>query len=88
MWRDWHGYGWGMMGDWGTGWMFFPGLLWLVVLALVVAGIILLVRSNDGRDAEARATRRADGLAILEERYARGEINRDEFFEKKQDLSR
>lgn len=82
----WRGYGYGMMGDWGTGWMFFHGFFWLLVLALVVVGIVLLVRSTGSDDKREQASRRARGLEILEERYARGEINREEYLEKKRDL--
>jgi putative membrane protein len=32
------------------------------------------------------AVARSPGLDVLEQRYARGEINRDEYLQKKQDL--
>lgn len=82
----WRGYGYGMMGDWGAGWMFFHGFFWLLVLALIVVGIVLLVRSTGSDDKREQTSRRARGLDILEERYARGEINREEYLEKKRDL--
>jgi putative membrane protein len=88
MWRD--GSGFGMMGDWGNwggGWMGFPGLAWVIVLSLVILGIILLVRgSSGGGDLRGSGLRPTRGLEALEERYARGEIKRDEYLEKKQDL--
>jgi putative membrane protein len=85
MWRD----GSGMMGDWGWsgGWMAFHGLSWVIVLALIIVGIILLARGfSNAADVSERSVRRPRGLEALEERYARGEIKRDEFLEKKQDL--
>ena len=77
-------YGPGMMG-WGYGYGF--GLLhmiiWLVILAAIVAGVVWLVRAG----ALQVSARRSQGLHVLEERYARGEINRDEYLQKKQDIS-
>jgi len=75
-----------MMGDWGAGWMFFHGFFWLIILALVVIGIVLVVRAIGTDGVQARAERRSTGLDALEERYARGEIKREEFLEKKRDL--
>jgi putative membrane protein len=69
------GYGSEIMGSWG--WMLFHGLFWLVVLALLGRAIVLLMRQT---------ARRPPGLDVLEERYARGEINRDEYLEKKRDI--
>jgi putative membrane protein len=77
-----------MMGDWGWsgGWMAFHGLTWVIVLALIIAGVVLLVRGLSNSGASEPLVRRPRGLEALEERYARGEIKRDEFLEKKQDL--
>lgn len=84
-----HGYNMGFMGGWGgSGWtgsfdMFF-GLIFLVIL---VALAVWFFRSGRWPGAAAPlAGPRSSGLAILEERYARGEIDRDEFLKKKQDL--
>lgn len=77
------GYGWGHMG-----WMPFMGMLfWLFVLFLIAAAVMGLTRrrgSAFGRPG--KEERRSRGLEILEERYARGEINRDEYLQKKQDI--
>ena len=85
-----------MMGD--TGWMMGPGwiigtmwvglltglgLLALVTIA-VVAGIRWLVRDSASSDAGGRADR---ALGLLRERYARGEIGRDEFQRVREDLT-
>ena len=74
----------GHMGGWG-GWAFFSHmLLWwvFVVLGIVVLARWLLAGSDRRRPpAEDRA------LAILKERYARGEINREDFEQRKSDLS-
>jgi putative membrane protein len=81
--RDWN---WGMhpmtwmWGAWGLGMM----LMMLVFWGLVIAGIVFAIRwlANTSR-AAATADRALD---ILRERYARGEIDKDEFEAKKRDL--
>ena len=76
MWGHWgeYGHGWGM----GLGFFLFWGVL---IVAMVVLGkFIWGPGSYDGRDREKSA------LDILKERYARGEIERDEFEQKKREL--
>lgn len=86
------GYGpdWGMMGGWGGGtwWGPFGMIIWLLFLALIIVGIVWLVRAmvRPG-EGPPRLAGRSSGLDILEQRYARGEINRDEYLQKKQDIS-
>jgi len=64
---------------WGGG-----GLWMLIWWALIIVGIVFLVRwiiqqsSRIGRDKSA--------LDILKERYARGEISKEEFEQRKQDI--
>ena len=83
------GYGpdWGMMqGGWGAGAGIFHMVFWIVVLIAIVVVVLWLVRSmSAGGQAGAQGSR-SSGLAALEERYARGEIKREEFLEKKRDL--
>jgi putative membrane protein len=53
---------------------------------LVLAAVKYLMgsrRSNTPDD-----ERKPDALAVLEERYARGEINREEYLQKRDDLKR
>jgi putative membrane protein len=85
-----YGYGpqWGMMGGYGYGYGF--GLIhmvvWVVILVAIVVGVIWLVRSFAGTGGQGALPRRSAGLDVLEERYARGEINRDEYLQKKKDI--
>jgi hypothetical protein len=52
------------------------------------AGVVMLVRYATGwGDHSPRLERRSPGLDALEERYARGEIKRDEYLEKKRDIT-
>lgn len=79
---------WGYMsGWWGAGMGLVMALFWIVVVASIVALAWSLTRSGSSRRSSAPAS--TDGaLHVLEERYARGEIGRDEFQQKKRDLGR
>lgn len=71
------GYGYGMMG----GGMFILGLIFWI---LVIIGLILLIKYLwEGHGAK-RVEESA--LEVLKKRYARGEISKEEFEEKKKDL--
>jgi putative membrane protein len=69
-----------MMWGFGTGLWWMP-LVWFVFIALVVSLLVVLVRPTTG-GSESRA---AD---ILDERFARGEIDRDEFESRRAELTR
>ncbi len=83
------GYGpWGMMGGWGYGgYGAFNMLLWPIILIAIIVGVVWFVRKDSATDGQTPPTRRPSGLDVLEERYARGEIGRDEYLEKKRDLT-
>ena len=70
---------------WGRGGMWFGPLIMLAVLALLVAFVVLLVRWIGG-DRGLPATTRA-AREVLDERYARGEIDRDDYLKRRQDIS-
>ncbi|HLK26107.1 MAG TPA: SHOCT domain-containing protein [Caulobacteraceae bacterium] len=63
--------------------LLFKGILGLIVIALVIWAISRAA-SNSGPTTAVRS--RSAGLEILEQRYARGEIGREEYLEKKRDL--
>lgn len=67
--------------------MIFGGLIWLVLVVLAVVAIVWVVRSTTHGDRpNPHSPRRSQGLDILEERYARGEVDREEYLEKRGDL--
>lgn len=72
---------------WGFGWLGMI-LFWLVPLVLVLVGVRFLMadggRRGDGGASDARPSSQA--LATLQERYAKGEINREEFLQKRDDI--
>lgn len=82
MWHNMDRFGMMGFGGWGM------GVFWLIILALIVWAIVSFTRSNKTRN-ESRldAPRRSPGLEILEERYARGELEREEYLQKKKDLT-
>jgi len=82
------GFGQHMM-SWGGGWygMIFGPLIMILVLAVVIAAAVLLVRWAGGTWPGAAAVHHAlpdrTPLDILKERFARGEIDKDEFEERR-----
>jgi putative membrane protein len=81
--EDW---GWGMHPMWwiGSAWGLGMLLMMLLFWGLVIAAIALGIRWLVGQGREPRSD---SALEILRQRYARGEINREEFEAKKRDLS-
>lgn len=82
----WNYYG-NMMGSWGcgSGIGIFGGLFMLVFWVLVIWLIVSLVRGGFGRENSGKSD---SALDILKERYARGEISKEEFEEKSQLLKK
>ena len=81
------GWWWGMPHAWAWGWPFMGLMMLGMVLfwVAVIAGIVLLVRWF----MELSAPRPGgEALEILRQRYARGEIDREEFEARRQDLER
>ncbi|MGH9267193.1 MAG: SHOCT domain-containing protein [Acidimicrobiales bacterium] len=66
------------MGNCCGGWM---GVGWLVFLAILILGVVLLVRALSGKVGREEGSARGP-LEILSERFARGEIDREEFEER------
>jgi len=78
MWSSW------MHGAWGFGGI---GLLvWLAVIVVVVLAArgILWRRQGTGQDGPARSE---TPLEILQKRYARGDLTKEEYHQKRRDLS-
>ena len=77
----------GMMGPWGMGWF---GIIVVILIQILIFGalIFLLPRLKKKYKIEGVETSsgKSNALEILEERYARGEIDKTEFEEKKKDL--
>ncbi|MFC1962911.1 SHOCT domain-containing protein [Chloroflexota bacterium] len=78
----------GMMGPWmmtGFGGWWTMGIFWLVIIGLVVWLIIYLAR-NSGTTTTSSTNGDIKAIDILKNRYARGEIDKEEYEEKLRDL--
>ena len=75
MWYMHEGMGWWMV--FGGAWMI---IFWGGLIALIIWGITSLSGRGD-------STLKRDSLDIAKERYAKGEISREEFEQLKKDLS-
>ncbi|GAA5174598.1 SHOCT domain-containing protein [Modicisalibacter zincidurans] len=74
------------MGRYGWGHMLFGGLMMVLFWGIVIALIILLVRSLTRGRGVPPSQQRPTALNILQERYARGEIDREEYEQCRRDL--
>ncbi len=75
-----------MMGGYGMGGFGFGGIFMILWWILIIIGIVVLVKWLLGSNSSfGGGSGRA--LDILKERYARGEIDEQEYQKKKQDLS-
>ena len=77
---EWH---WEMHPMWWWGWGLGMMSMMLLFWALVIIGLIIGIRSLLGKGREERSD---SAVRILRERYARGEINKEEFEARKKDL--
>ncbi len=82
--------GWGMMGPGmmgGFGWGWLMPIFFILFWGLVIWGIVALVRGLSGsRGSDSTLPTADSALEVLKKRYARGEINKEEYEEKKKDL--
>ena len=77
----------GDYGGWGAGNMmgwFGGGFMMILFWTAVIIFVVWLVREISGRNNEKPNSNSA--LEILKERYAKGEINKEEFEAKKKDI--
>ncbi len=69
--------------DWGMGWgMFWGWIIGLLVLAVIIWIVVRALNQNN----RSHRSGSNSALDILKERYARGEIDKNEFDERRKDL--
>ncbi len=71
------------MGSWAWGMALLGLLLILIVVGLIIWLVVYSARSSRPPTNGARGA-----IELLDERYARGEIDRDEYLERRKDLER
>jgi len=78
----------GGYGGYGGGFFGFGFIFMILFWALIILAIITLVKwtASDSHKYYHKGTTEKTALDILRERYAKGEINKNEFEEKKKDL--
>ncbi len=77
---EWH---WEMHPMWAWGWGLGMMAMMFLFWACIIIGLVVGIRWLFGRGREVRSD---SALEILRQRYARGEINKEEFESKKKDL--
>jgi putative membrane protein len=89
--NGWYHMGPGYMGGWGgMGYGGFGGIFMIVFWILIIVGLVFLIRwliqsTSRGKTSAGGSSTRA--LDILKERYARGEIDKNQFESMKRDLT-
>ena len=82
--ENWHGMMWG--GGWG--WMMFFGPLMMILFwGTIILLIVLATRRWGGPSRDFHPSPQRTALEILQERFARGEINKEEYEEKRRLLT-
>lgn len=86
------GYGHHMWGGWGWGFHPFASMLMVIVTVFVIIGLVRMFRHGayygHGHFRHGGFGRGTTALDILEERFAKGEIDKSEFEEKRKLLAR
>ncbi len=80
-----HYGGQGMMG-WGHGWGWFGAVMMVILWLAIIVGIVAFIRWLWTGGPRRGAGGEQSHLDILKTRYARGEINKEEFEQKRKDL--
>ena len=79
-------WGYGPFADAGWGWHFIPMVLWWVILVMVILLMVRWVFGIPRRGHLRHGGNEDNAVRILRERYARGEINKEQFDHMKADL--
>ena len=78
-----------MMNQWNSFWGWGMGLGFVFMLlfwGFIILGITALIRWLMTQSSPSRSSRDKSAMEIVQERYARGEIDREEYEQKRRDL--
>jgi len=67
----------------------FGGIWMILIVAIIVIAVVMIAKGAGGdrwASPSSGESPRRSALQLLEERYARGELEREEFLQKKRDL--
>ncbi len=78
MWHSHEGAGW---------WMLYGGIAMVIFWVLIITLVVWIIRALTTHEHRDRGPERRDPLDIAKERYAKGEISKEEFDRIKKDLS-
>jgi putative membrane protein len=75
-------------GNWDhmMGYGYGGGIMWLFIVVLVGGAIYYLLQMSKSKSFDGSSSKVESPLDILKKRYAKGEINKEEFEHKKKDL--
>ncbi len=76
-----------MMGAWGTGMMWLNFLTGVLFLVLLIVGIVAVAKWVFAEGSWRGRVATETALDILKQRYARGEIDKEEYEAKKRDIA-
>ncbi len=79
-------YFYGPMNGYDWGWGIFTGVLWLIFLVFIAYAFIRWIRHFEGNGNNNNQINAADPINIIKERYAKGEITKEQFDQLKKDL--
>jgi putative membrane protein len=71
---------------WEGGWMFLGPLMMFALIAVIVVVVVLLLRGHGGDKPAARTSSESRADDILKERFARGEIDEEQYEERRRIL--
>lgn len=78
---------WGSFGTWGWAGMILSMAIWVALLAAAILLVIWVVRRSSASVSAYSASGQPTAREILQARYARGEISREEYQQILKDLS-